>query len=71
MGSVNISKTRRGESAYLIPTVSLRYRYAIFFLTYSSESHIMDTRKKWVLSLSKVFGLEKVARFFFYFHNVV
>ena len=26
MGSVNISKTRRGESAYLIPTVSLRYR---------------------------------------------
>lgn len=30
-----------------------------------------NNQRKWVLLLSKVFGLEKVTRFFFYCYNII
>lgn len=42
MGSVNISKTRRGESAYLIPTVSLRYQEQESYLSATYKTGIIE-----------------------------
>lgn len=60
----------RESSATLQLTVSLLYPLFQVFIDFSILLNYYEY-KKWVLLLSKVFRLEKGARFFFYFNDII